>query len=65
MYVRDFESTPMLNNFKAASGKTYENELSIVCDFYEKDFDRDDLQSQLRVFNSLHALGRCIGPRSF
>ena len=44
----------MLNNFKAASGKTYENELSIVCDFYQKDFDRDDLQSQLRLFKTLY-----------
>ena len=40
--------------FKAASGKTYENELSIVCDFYQKDFVRDDLESQLMVFKTLH-----------
>ncbi len=38
--------------FKASSGQNYENEFSVVCDFYE-DLDREELESQLKVFQTL------------
>ena len=39
--------------FKAASGEAYESEFSIVCDFYKDDFDVNEFEAQLKVFQTL------------
>lgn len=48
--------------FKASSGQNYENEFSVVCDFYE-DLDKEELESQLKVFQTLCKEKMEIGER--
>ena len=47
----------------SASGEGFENEFSILCDFYEQDFDRNELKSQLRVFRTLCMEKMDVGKR--